>query len=465
MSIRRLELPGHVTPSDVVRGWPAASPLAVLWSAGGEGSRWTVLGMPRETVRVQAGEGPGALRAALDRVCEAADRAPLQSPGTPPLAGGWIGWMAYEAGGVIEPIAAGAPPEPGSTLLEFHHCPDAVVFDHEAGEWWGAGELDERVLAIGRPARAFEVSTLRSGMGRREYERAGSAAVEYIRAGDAYQVNLSHRLEGAFAGSARELFVRLAGAAAPWYGAYVEGDAPGGERHAILSVSPEEFIHFDGASRVVRTRPMKGTARAGGHRRLESSEKERAELAMIVDLMRNDLGRVCEFGSVVVRDPRRIEPHARGELLQATACVEGRVRGGLGVAEVLWRMFPGGSVTGAPKIRAMQIIGELEASPRGVYCGCVGYIGAGRAAFSVAIRTAVVRGRPAGANRDAIDGRFSYSVGAGIVADSDPAAEWRETIEKAGVLRAIARVEPGDEPGDEPPPVARDHAYRQRDSM
>jgi para-aminobenzoate synthetase component 1 len=177
---------------------------------------------------------------------------------------------------------------------------------------------------------------------------------------------------------------------------------------------------------------MKGTRPAGGDEaELASAEKDRAELNMIVDLMRNDLGRVCRFGSVRVEEPRAIERH--GPVLQATATVSGRVRGGLDLADVLGAGFPPGSVTGTPKIRAMQIIGELEGGPRGPYCGCIGLIDrGGRARLNVAIRTALLTEVGTGV------WDLEFPVGAGIVADSDPEAEWRETLDKAGVLTGVA---------------------------
>jgi anthranilate/para-aminobenzoate synthase component I len=153
--------------------------------------------------------------------------------------------------------------------------------------------------------------------------------------------------------------------------------------------------------------------------------------------MRNDLGRVCEFGSVRVDEPRVIERHGgRGEggVWQGVATVSGTVRAGLDLADVLRATFPPGSVTGAPKIRAMQIIDELEPVPRGPYCGAIGFISdCGRAAFNVAIRTAVLHSRAPGAGPDG-PWTLDYSVGAGIVADSRPDLEWRETLAKAGAL-------------------------------
>jgi anthranilate/para-aminobenzoate synthase component I len=247
-------------------------------------------------------------------------------------------------------------------------------------------------------------------------------ALAYIAAGDCYQVNLAHRLERAVSGEPRAVFADLAGAADPLYGALVQA----GPR-AVCSLSPELFLSFDAASGAVRTRPMKGTRPLSADpAELRDAAKDRAELDMIVDLMRNDLGRVAEVGTVRVTEPRAIERHGSG-VWQATATVEARVRAGIGLGELIGATFPPGSVTGAPKIRAMQIIDELEPASRGPYCGAIGWIGDdGSAELAVAIRTAAMtRAGP---------GRWGmhYWVGAGIVADSTPEGEWAETLVKAG---------------------------------
>jgi len=228
---------------------------------------------------------------------------------------------------------------------------------------------------------------------------------------------------------ARELFARLAAAARPAHGFYLE--LPTG--HVICSVSPELFLRYDAGTRRLVTEPMKGTRPIGTDPcELFESEKDRAELAMIVDLMRNDLGRVAAFGSVTVDIPRRIEPHG-GSVLQATAGISARLREGLGFHDAIAAGFPPGSVTGAPKIRAMQIIDGLEPVRRGFYCGTLGAIEPdGSAVLSVAIRTALVSA-PDGRGVRTVD----YHVGCGIVADSDPEAEWRESLDKAEVLTRV----------------------------
>jgi anthranilate/para-aminobenzoate synthase component I len=270
-----------------------------------------------------------------------------------------------------------------------------------------------------------------SDAARVRYERAVARAIDLIRAGDIYQVNLAHRLSVAVASSPRDLFLRLAAAARPWYGTLIP-DQSAPQRSAILAASPELLLRYDAASRTLTTRPMKGTRPAAAAADLDASPKDRAELAMIVDLMRNDLGRVASFGSVRVDEARVLEPH--GTLLQGVSSVSARLRPGFTLADAIPALFPGGSVTGAPKIRAMQIIEELENAPRGPYCGAVGYVSdTGDAAFAMTIRTLTLQGEPSGP--ESIRGHADYWVGAGIVADSDPAAEWRETLDKASPLR------------------------------
>lgn len=303
--------------------------------------------------------------------------------------------------------------------------------------------LGVEVTHSSKTAGTWRVGALRREIEESVYQRAVERVLEYIRAGDVYQVNLAHRLSADFEGSARAFFADFARIAEPRHGAYVEFDHEG-QRFAAASCSPELFLSFDAATCRLSTRPMKGTRSAGGDaRELLENGKERAELNMIVDLMRNDLGRVCELGSVRVDAPRTIERHggARGGVLQATATVSGTLRPGAGIADALEATFPPGSVTGAPKVRAMQIIDELEAIRRGPYCGCIGFIAdTGDAWFNVAIRTALLCGEPGAAPGEIRRGVMDYSVGAGIVAESDPQREWEETLLKAAGLRALLGV-------------------------
>lgn len=289
---------------------------------------------------------------------------------------------------------------------------------------------------------AYALGPVVSAVSPSAYEAGVRAVLDRIAVGDVYQVNLAHPMRGSFAGSARALFAELATRLAPWYGVYLEADEPGtGRRLALASASPELFLSYDACSRAIETRPMKGTRPADGDpSELRDSAKDRAELCMIIDLMRNDLGRVAAVGSVRVETPRAIERHGvLGGVWQATATVRATLREGLGLADLFRAAFPGGSVTGAPKIAAMRIIDELEWAARGPYCGAAGYVSAcGRAAFNIAIRTACIEGEPGPEGLDAIRaGTLTYPAGAGIVADSDPASEWRETLDKAAALHGL----------------------------
>ncbi|MBZ0173073.1 MAG: chorismate-binding protein, partial [Phycisphaerales bacterium] len=193
---------------------------------------------------------------------------------------------------------------------------------------------------------------------------------------------------------------------------------------------PELFLRYNASTRRVTTRPMKGTRPISADpEELRHAEKDRAELNMITDLMRNDLGRVCAFGSVLVDAPRTIEMHGRS-VLQATSTVSGTVRPRVSHSDLIAATFPPGSVTGTPKIRAMQLIQGLEPTPRGFYCGAIGWLDdSGDMELSVSIRTAVIEART-GCSRE-----LHYHAGAGIVADSRPEAEGDETMDKAEVLR------------------------------
>ncbi|MEI7535122.1 MAG: aminodeoxychorismate synthase component I [Verrucomicrobiae bacterium] len=271
------------------------------------------------------------------------------------------------------------------------------------------------------------VAKIASNLERANFIAAVECAQQYIRAGDIYQVNLSQRLtaQGNFNGW--EMFEKLSAVSPAPFSAFLDC----GE-FQLASSSPEQFLRLSGSHIV--TRPIKGTRpRAADATRdaqlayeLQTSAKELAELVMITDLLRNDLGRVCEYGSVQVPELAKLEKFAQVQHLVAT--VEGRLRNDVTHFAAFASCFPGGSITGAPKYRAMEIIDELEPISRGPYCGAIGYLGFNRESqLSIAIRTAVCA-----------DGKIHFNVGAGIVADSDPVAEYEETLAKAaGFLAAL----------------------------
>lgn len=272
-----------------------------------------------------------------------------------------------------------------------------------------------------------------SNLSRVDFLAAVARAQSYIRSGDIYQVNLSHRLTAESEQSGWGLFQKLKAVSPAPFSAFIDCD--NGSRHCrfqVASSSPEQFLRMSGAHIV--TRPIKGTRPrhtdptrdAQLAYELQTSAKELAELVMITDLLRNDLGKVCEYGSVQTPDLARLEKFAHVQHLVST--VEGRLRKDVTHFAALASCFPGGSITGAPKFRAMQIIDELEPLSRGPYCGCLGYLGFNRESqLSITIRAAVCK-----------DGLAHFNVGAGIVADSNPEAEYEETIAKAaGFLAAL----------------------------
>ena len=268
-----------------------------------------------------------------------------------------------------------------------------------------------------------------SNQTRAEFEARVAQAQDYISAGDIYQVNLSHPFAARWDGDAFAFYEALRHYSPAPQAAFME---LGGR--VVLSASPESFLKISGRS--IRTRPIKGTrprrtepnADALSAYELRTSPKETAELVMITDLERNDLGRICEYGSVCVRELLRIERFEQVYHLVST--VEGHLRSDVGHVQALRACFPGGSITGAPKKRAREIIAGLEPWPRGLYTGAIGWFGFnGESHFNIAIRTVVAE-----------NGVAHFHVGAGIVADSVPEKEWQETLDKAaGILLAAER--------------------------
>ena len=266
---------------------------------------------------------------------------------------------------------------------------------------------------------------IRSNFTKDKYLTAIRRAKEYIAAGDIYQVNLSQRFSSPLPVPPFDLYTRLRARNPAPFAAFLDF----GEMQ-VLSSSPERFLQVEARKRNVYTRPIKGTRPRGSTperdadlaRELLQSEKDRAELVMIVDLERNDLGRVCETGSVHVPELMALERYPTVYHLVST--VAGRLPPERNRMDLLRAMFPGGSITGAPKIRAMEIIAELEPTRRGVYTGSIGWLGfTGDMDLNIAIRTFVVR-----------DGMARFQVGGGIVADSDPEEEYEETLHKGRAL-------------------------------
>lgn len=325
------------------------------------------------------------------------------------------GYLSYECSGLFQPGNQGTSQADGLPLAWFGVYRRPLVFDHFAE----ACSPDIKACDISLNfSRSPELT-----ISEKEYTQKIQRIQEYIRAGDTYQVNFTTSVSAETSATPAELFAALSTRQPVAYAAmlHVAG------RH-VLSLSPELFFRVDGNQ--IRTRPMKGTMPRGLDideddeiaARLRNDEKNRAEHVMIVDLLRNDLGRICEMGSIRVDPIFSIEKYRT--LFQMTSDITGTLRPGVGYAEIFSSLFPGGSVTGAPKVRTMQIIRELEARPRGVYCGAIGHIAPDKSgAFNIPIRTLVLD-----------RGRLTMGVGGGIVADSQSADEYRECLLKASFL-------------------------------
>src|SRR5688572_7481756 len=362
--------------------------------------------------------------------------------------GGCFGYWGYDLKNFVEPHL----PRKAVNDLELPDCcvgfyDSLVVFDHRLDKVWVVAtgcQMDgsrSEGLARNQRDRWLKLLTtdhlnarkvpsrnhlatepdLKSTLDRETFIALVERAQKYIWAGDIYQVNLAQRLEAGSALGGWETFRALTAVSPAPFSAYCDC----GE-FQIASSSPEMFLRMSG--RHAQTRPIKGTRpRSADPTRdaqlsyeLQTSAKEMSELVMITDLLRNDLGRVCEFGSVNVPELVRLERYPHVQHLVST--VEGTLRAGVTHFDAFAKCFPGGSITGAPKIRAMEIIDELEPVTRGPYTGCMGYLGFNRESqLNILIRSAVCKA-----------GRTYFHAGAGIVADSIPSAEYDETMAKAG---------------------------------
>ncbi len=422
---------------------------------------------PDRVIRAKGREAGAALGQIHDAL------APHRSspvPGLPPFQGGAAGFLAYDFGEALERIPAPRYDDLALPDLCFGLYDWTIAWDHQAGRAWlistGLPETGEqqqvramerlewvlRILtgpvagAAGRslvqrpvqtPAPSYPVKGaeqaeeigLRSSFTHRGYLDAVTRVREYILAGDIFQANLTQRLEAPLEEDPWHLYRRMREVNPAPFAAYLEFDGV-----HIVSASPERFLQLDPDGRV-ETRPIKGTRPRGlspAHdaalsQALLESDKDRAENLMIVDLLRNDLSRVCAPGTVRVPELFALEQFRTVHHLVST--VVGQLAPGRDAVDLLRATFPGGSITGAPKVRAMEIIAELEPSRRGVYCGAIGYLSVtGAMDTSIAIRTVV-----------ALGGRAYFSVGGGIVADSDPEQEYQETLDKArGIIATLA---------------------------
>jgi para-aminobenzoate synthetase component 1 len=421
-------------------------PILLDSAERGRRGRYSFVAADPVTVIERTGDAH-ALDAVTDAIAAAAAE-PL--PGLPPFQGGAAGFVSYEWGSALERLPAPVPDPRALPDVRFGVYDWVIAWDHARDAAWivttalGGRQPGHRreeiraLLAAGRRpsgspphlqgAAAASLPAVRSNFARGDYELAVGRVRDYILDGDVFQVNLSQQFELPVTAAPLDLYRSLRARHPAAFAALIE--APG---IAILSASPERFLRVEG--REVETCPIKGTRPRGTTPDLDralaaelaASAKDQAENVMIVDLMRNDLYRNCLPGTVTVSELCALEAYPTVHHLVST--VRGTLGPGATAAALLRDAFPGGSITGAPKVRAMEIIRELEPARRGIYCGSIGYLSAsGAADFSIAIRTATVR-----------DGVASVPGGGGITADSDPAAEYDETVAKVrGVLAALA---------------------------
>ena len=462
--LRVRRLPERVAarrPIDVAEAFRDLPGLALLESARpGRNARWTYLTADPVAV-LDAPAGGRDPFAVARRLLARLDATRPDLPDAPPFVGGLVGFLGYDLGHALERLPSLAIDDQGLPPLRLALHDWVVAWDRRSGKAWLAGravDTDGRRLAtrlddvharLTTPASAAPRDiatsedegplTFRSGLSRPAYEARVETIRQHVADGDIYQANLTRRLETPFDGDPWARYRRLRTGDPSLFSAYLDlGPSPEtGRPRALLSASPEPFLSLD-TDGVIATDPIKGTRPRGRDRQedralaceLLSSAKDRAENVMIVDVLRNDLGRVCLPGTVRVPRLCRLERTAAVQHLVST--VTGQLAPDRDAFDLLAASFPGGSITGAPKIRAMEILERLEPVRRGPYTGALGWIGPdGAMQTSILIRTFVADGR-----------RLTLHVGGGITWGSDPAAEWEETVAKArGPLGAIGGEE------------------------
>lgn len=369
-----------------------------------------------------------------------------------PFLGGAVGYLAYDFGLALETIEQKANDDLGLPDVFFGFYDTIIALDHwkekltvlstgfpEKGSFLAKKRAEQRLKEVIRQVSWANIKKpfpqiktehqfkLISNFTKEQYLKAVTKAKDYIKKGDIYQVNLSQRFSAETALNSVDLYQKLRQVSPSDFSAYLDcGD------FQIISSSPERFLNFDGKK--VSTRPMKGTRPRGTnpredarHKRdLLQSQKDKAELLMIVDLLRNDLGRVCKYGSIRVSSMRALEAYST--VYQTTASIEGVLHPDRDRIDLLKACFPGGSITGCPKIRSMAIIEELEPTKRAMYSGALGYFGFNNTLdLNILIRTILKK-----------NGKIYFQTGGGIVADSQAENEYQETLTKAqGIFRAL----------------------------
>lgn len=363
-----------------------------------------------------------------------------------PFAGGALGYFAYDLGRSIEKLPSLATEDMPLPELLVGIYDWAIVVDHHLGssklvsharftDYAALQALYQQLLQapVVQPQSDFQVTgEIEPNMDQAAYASAFQKVKDYIRAGDCYQINLAQRFAVNVTGDACQAYDHFRQLSRAPFMAYLQVDDGAGVPLAVLSMSPERFLQV--IERKVETRPIKGTrprhadadADAQAAKELAHSLKDRAENLMIVDLLRNDIGKVCEVGSVKVDALFKLQRFTNVHHL--VSIVRGQLAPAFHALDLLRGCFPGGSITGAPKLRAMEIIEELEPHRRGIYCGSIGYVGFdGCMDTNIAIRTAVIRNE-----------KMTFFAGGGVVADSDCAKEYQETFDKASQFFKLA---------------------------
>jgi anthranilate synthase component 1 len=452
----------------------ARGPYSYLFESVQGGEKWgrySIIGLPARTVLRVSGHDATVVQSGttieratvsdpLDfvRTFKARYRVP-QIPGLPRFSGGLVGYFGYETIRYIEPRLGEMkkPDAVGAPDILLMVSDEVIVFDNLAGKMYlithidpsapdayeqGQERLDELVAGLGDmpprhlshvPTRAIREEDFVSAFPQKNHEQAVEKAREYIRAGDIMQVVLSQRLSIPFEAAPLDLYRALRTLNPSPYMYFMDLDG-----FHIVGSSPEILVRLDEGE--VTVRPIAGTRKRGKdaaedlamEQELLADPKERAEHIMLVDLGRNDAGRVAKTGTVKVTDRMVVERYSH--VMHIVSNVTGRLHDGLDAIDVLRATFPAGTVSGAPKVRAMEIINELEPTRRGVYAGAVGYLSwSGNMDTAIAIRTAVIK-----------DGTLYIQAGGGIVADSVPRLEWKETMNKArAIFRAVALAASG----------------------
>jgi para-aminobenzoate synthetase component 1 len=370
--------------------------------------------------------------------------------GTFPFSGGALGYFSYDLGRCLEKLPSLAQDDMQLPEMMLGIYDWAIVVDHREktshlvshgfcestkANWGSLCVRFESFNQVKMHENPFLVtSSVQSNLAEPAYKRAFAKIKAYITAGDCYQVNLAQRFSAKVQGDAWAMYKQLRQTSPAPFMAYMQMPSNNGEQFQVLSNSPERFIQVSGKH--VETRPIKGTRPRSGNAKqdlaysneLLTSTKDKAENVMIVDLLRNDLSKSCEIGSVQVNKLFQLQSFANVHHL--VSIVVGKLKADKTAVDVLRDSFPGGSITGAPKLRAMQIIEELEPHRRAVYCGAIGYIGFdGNMDTNIAIRTATI-----------CKNLLSFYAGGGIVADSDASKEYAETLDKASSLISIIKL-------------------------